>query len=274
VPEVEPRARVTVVIPVWGRYVHPLMDAIASVRGQATPARVIVVDNASESPVPATDGVEVVRSELRLSHGRARNLGLSLVETEYVVFLDADDALLPGALARLVTALDGRPDCAALAGGIVDSNGARWRTPRRLAMSLARRQREFAWLNAVWMLTPTQGCAIMRTAAAREAGGYADASSGEDWALGASLAFRGGIAFDPIPALMYRAPPDSRGASHVPRGTLLSNAAQVRRRLRDDPEVDGGTVALAALATAQAFAALVVHPLARAARRTTATLRG
>ena len=267
-PGVQPRDRVTVVIPVWGSYVDLLGDAVASVHAQGVPARVIVVDNASSPRVPAMDGVEVARSEVRLSRGGARNLGLSLVATEYVLFLDADDLLLPGALTRLVAAFDRRPDCAALAGSIVDSDGARWRTPRRLAIGLARWRRPFAWLNAVWMLTPTQGCAIMRTAAVREAGGYADASSGEDWPLAASLAFRHDIAFDPAPALIYRARSDSRGPGHAPPGTLLSNAAQVRRRLRDHPNVGGGSNALAALAAAQAFASLVVHPLARALRRT------
>ena len=264
----EPGDRVTVVIPVWGRYVDLVADAVGSIDARAGTARVIVVDNASSPRVPVMDGAEVARSDVRLSLGGSRNLGLSLVATEYVVFLDADDLLLPGTIPRLVAALDRRPDCTALVAGIVDASGARWRTPRRVAMGLARHRRQFAWLNAVWSLTPTQGCTIMRTATVRDVGGYADRSGGEDWALGASLAFRGRIAFDPTPALIYHARPDSRGPRRVPLGTLLSDAALVRRRLRDHPNVGGGTFALAILAIAQAFAALLVHPLARALRRT------
>ena len=181
---VEQGDRVTVVIPVWGSYVDLVTDALGSVGARGGTARVIVVDNASSPPVPVVNGAEVARSDVRLSLGGSRNLGLSLVATEYVVFLDADDLLLPGAIPRLVAALDRRPGCAAFVAGIVDVSGARWRTPRRLAMGLERHRRQFAWLNAVWSLTPTQGCTIMRTAAVRMVGGYADRSGGEDWALG------------------------------------------------------------------------------------------
>jgi hypothetical protein len=122
-------------------------------------------------------------------------------------------------------------------------------------------------MNAVWSLLPTQGCTIMRTGAVRGAAGYADASAGEDWVLGASLAFRGPIAFDPRPALIYRSRPDSPGAARTSRRALLDNAGRVRARLRDDPRVRGGRPAMSLLAATQALAVSVVHPAARALRR-------
>ena len=72
--------------------------------------RVIVVDNASERAVPDLGSeARIVRSDVRLGVGAARNLGLAAVETGYVTFLDADDVLLPGALAFLVRQLEGDP---------------------------------------------------------------------------------------------------------------------------------------------------------------------
>jgi glycosyltransferase involved in cell wall biosynthesis len=258
--------RVTVIIPVWGDYVDLAAEAVASVRAQGTQSRTIVVDNASDPPIAPFEGCDLARSETRLSRGEIRNFGLSLVTTEYLVFLDADDLLLPGALARLVSGLDACPDCPVLVAGIIEPGGARHRTPRRLASILARRPRLFAWANAVWSLMPTQGSAIMRTAAVDEVGGFADASHGEDWALGASLAFRGEIVFDRQPVLIYRWRLDSPGAERTPPRILLQNARRVRGRLRADPAVGAGTWALGILAIAQVLA-VIAQPLVRATRR-------
>ena len=93
---------VTVVIPAWGAYAEgPLREAVASVQAQNVAARVLVVDNASELPVTPPAGAELVRSERRLTRGAARNLGLAHVRSPLVMFLDADDVLLPGALTTL-----------------------------------------------------------------------------------------------------------------------------------------------------------------------------
>src|SRR4051794_24110007 len=91
-------AAVTVVIPVWDAYVDFLPDAVESVRRNAREAPIVVVDNASSRAVPPVEGGEVVRSSRRLTEGAARNLGLEHVETEFVLFLDADDMLLDGTL--------------------------------------------------------------------------------------------------------------------------------------------------------------------------------
>jgi glycosyltransferase involved in cell wall biosynthesis len=254
---------VTVVIPVWDSYVEFVSEAVESVQTQPTPARVVIVDNASEREVSAIYGCELVRSEQRLSRGGIRNVGLAAVETEYVMFLDADDVLLPAALARLVEALDRRLTSPAAAARILEPSGAFHRTPRPISAALARLPRVFAWANAVWSQFSTQGCTIMRTAAVRSVGGYADTSDAEDWALGASLAFQGRIAFDPEPALIYRL-----RLNAVDRSTrqLLANATLVRNRLRNDESAHTARWQFAALFAAQVFAVLVCRPIVRAAR--------
>ncbi len=45
---------------------------------------------------------------------------------------------------------------------------------------------------------------MARTAQVRDAGGYADASGGEDWVLGVSLAFRGPVVISERIGLIYR----------------------------------------------------------------------
>src|SRR5688572_8864486 len=129
----EAEGPVTVVIAVWDDYVRFLTEAVASVVGQGSPCEVVLVDNASDVALPILAGVAVVRAPERLSIGAARNLGLSAVKTPLVVFLDADDVLLPGSLAMLTEGLRNDHEATALCHGIlVRETGRPHRAPRRI----------------------------------------------------------------------------------------------------------------------------------------------
>ena len=226
---------VAVVIPVWDSYVRFLEEAVASVRAQDVAAEIVVVDNASAEPLPPLADARVVRSSTRLSTGGARNLGLEVVTAPLVVFLDADDLMLPGTLGALTAGL--RDGDAAFAMAITEGDtGGRHRAPRRIAYALARAPRVFALANTIWSLLPTQGATIMRTADARAVGGYGDRSEGEDWALGAALAWHGRVRLSRDPGLVYRWRFDSPGRAGADLD-LLGNARFVRTRLRSDPDV-------------------------------------
>lgn len=257
---------ITVVIPVWGTYVDFVVEAVGSAHGDPAVERVIVVDNANRPPLAGIEGCELIRSDRRLTRGAIRNLGLAHVDTDYVVFLDADDLLLAGALPLLSRALEEFGDAPAAIGGIVEPDGAPYRLPRGFARWIARYRRAFAWVNATWSIMPIQGCALLRTATVRDAGGYADADHGEDWALAAALAFRGRVRFTSQPALVYRFGPNSPAVRRQPRAVLLVNARRVRARLRRDPAVQLGGLAVALLALAQVGAVLFGQPAARLAR--------
>jgi glycosyltransferase involved in cell wall biosynthesis len=257
---------VAVVIPIWDSYVGFLGEALASVRGQDVEAELIVVDNASTTSLPELPGARVIHSDARLTTGAARNLGLAAVTAPLVVFLDADDLMLPGALARLLAGL--RDDDIAFAMAIVDGDtGGRHRAPRCIAYALARTPRVFALANTIWSLLPTQGATILRTADVRAAGAYGDRSQGEDWALGAVLAWRGRIRLTSEPGLVYRWRFDSPGQPGAGLD-LLGNARFVRERLRADPGVPAAARAvLPIVAGLQWLAVAVVRPLALAFRR-------
>lgn len=109
------RPSVSVVIPCFnqGRF---LRDALDSVFQQTLfPDEVIVVDDGSTDATSliarACPGVRCVRQP-NLGLARARNRGLREARGEYLVFLDADDRLLPDALAIGLEELDARPACA------------------------------------------------------------------------------------------------------------------------------------------------------------------
>ncbi|MGH8639005.1 MAG: glycosyltransferase [Burkholderiales bacterium] len=112
------RPAVTVVIPCFnqGRF---LPAAVASVRAQDHQhVECIVVDDGS------TDGTATIASELGMrllqqpnrGVSEARNAGLAAAQGDLVVFLDADDELLPGALGRRADVLASDPAAAAVVG--------------------------------------------------------------------------------------------------------------------------------------------------------------
>lgn len=269
--------QVSIVVPVWGAYAGRLLDeALQSLLGQGVPARVIVVDNASDPPVEAMASAELIGSPARLTVGMARNLGLQHVTTPYVLFWDADDLMLPGTLRRLTERIAARPDTVALSAAILEGDppvAHRW--PRRWSASLARRGRLFALAHCVWSLYPTTGATIMRTQAVKHAGGFGDADSGEDWVLGVSLAFRGGVGFDPRPGRLYRRHPGSLWATRRSLSHLVAHAGAVRARIRADAGIPRWAgLLLPAIAAGQLLAALVIHPAARARRAALSATRG
>lgn len=113
---------VTVVIPTRNRRAL-VEEAIASVMAQDYPAwELIVVDDASEDETPAyleTLADPRVRTIRLARHGErsaARNRGLAEARGEFVMFLDDDDLLRPGALSALAPALLADPVAVAAVG--------------------------------------------------------------------------------------------------------------------------------------------------------------
>jgi glycosyltransferase involved in cell wall biosynthesis len=267
--QIAPRPDMTIVVPVWGRYGGTtLLEALESVRAQGFPAHVIVVDNASDEPLPELDAVELVRAPSRLTAGAARNLGLERVRTPYVVFWDADDLMLPGTLQFLRERLASDRRLVAVAAGIMEDEPRvphRW--PRPWTAPLARLPRAFALAHCLWSLFPTTGATAMHTSAARDAGGFADANSGEDWVLGVSLTFRGTVELHRRPGRIYRRHVGSLWEGRRSLSHLLRHAAAVDRRLLADPGIPLWAKLLApAIAALQVLMLLVVAPLVRAAR--------
>lgn len=254
----------TIVIPVWGeRYSSLIGAAIRSVREQAPDAPILVVDNAGSDPLSGSDSARIIRLEDRVSVGRARNVGLEAVQTEFVLVLDADDTLEPGALERLAAPLRANPDLVAVVGRVLDGDGDRHRLPRRFAPLLARLPRLFAVINASWLLFPIQGCAMYRATIGRDCGGYGDTHEGDDYELAVALATAGRISFIGDVVRHYRDPHEGLG---VPpdNASLLRRARAVRGRLARHR---WGRWAEPFVIVAQYIAIYAVRPAVRTARR-------
>lgn len=127
---------VSVVIPCYnqGRF---LGEAIESALKQSLgPPEVVVVDDGSSDDSPLVAGryagVKLIRQENR-GLAAARNAGIGASGGDYLVFLDADDRLLPGALESGVKCLDENPDCAFVYGRytLIAEDGSPMPTPAR-----------------------------------------------------------------------------------------------------------------------------------------------
>ena len=108
---------VTVVIPSfnYARYLPECIDSVLEQTG--VDVRVIIIDDCSTDETPwvtaelaKDDRISVIRHEHNRGHIPSVNEGLGLVETEYVVKLDADDLLAPGSLARSMALLEAHPN--------------------------------------------------------------------------------------------------------------------------------------------------------------------
>lgn len=264
----EVAAQTTVVVAVWDRYVDGLLPkAIESLRAQDLGARIVVVDNASSVELPTLDGIDVVRVRRRATLGAARNVGLAQVSTPYVVFWDADDEMMPGTLAFLENAIMSDTSLAAFGAAIVeDTSGARHRWPRRWMSALAHAPRLFALVDCIWSLYPSTGSTILRTAYVREADGYFDAESGEDWCLGVSLAFRGRIGWSERPGRIYRLSGESVWAQHLGVHDQIDHARNVRRRIVADPGIAPWARRGLPLIAAGQYAAIAAHVLVATVR--------
>lgn len=133
----------------------------------------------------------------------ARNQGLALVETEWVVFLDADDELEPGYVEALA---QGTADLRAPAVRYVSSTT--WRSPRMPRVAGHRHDCTADCLpDGNWLVVGT----AVRTDLVCEVGGWRDWACYEDWDLWLRC-WQAGATIEAIPDAIYRAHvrPDSR----------------------------------------------------------------
>ncbi len=193
-----------IVIPAWNAAAW-IGDALASVLAQTHGDwRLVVVDDGSAD---GTGDVVVGFVDWRIRLIRqsnagvavARNAGISVVcglhslsreagegvgrGAAAVLFLDADDWLVPDALARLAAALDASPDAVAASGAyaFVDTNSARTPPSGDILHRLLVRN-----------LFANGGHLLLRSEAVRSAGGFLPGIAyGEDWEFWIRIALQG-----------------------------------------------------------------------------------
>lgn len=221
---------VSVVIPCFNQ-ARFLRDAIASARSSAIQPELIVVDDGSsdDTAAVAREAGAVCIRQTNQGVVAARNRGLEAAGGELIVFLDADDRLLAGALDTGAAAV--MAGTAALAWGrcvMMDETGALLDTP---VPPRVNGDAHAALLRNNYIWTPA--AAIMRTAAVREAGGFAhgfDAAADYDLYLRLTRVHRACDHGAPVAAYRRHATNMSGNAARMLRDTL----AVVSRNRPDD----------------------------------------
>lgn len=130
--------RLTVIVPVYNNGAHLRHKGFASLRRSALFPRmqVLLIDDGSTDAgtAAAVDELAAEHPNVSAYHfaaggsgsaSRPRNLGIRLAATEYVTYLDPDDEMVCGGLARLVEELDAHPET-----DLVMGNVLRWSTRR------------------------------------------------------------------------------------------------------------------------------------------------
>jgi hypothetical protein len=184
VPSTPPRRpAVTVVVPSYNyaRYLGECADSVLSQRD--VDVRLIVVDDCSTDETQevtaalaaSDDRLTIVRNEVNRGHIPSVNRGLDLVTTEYVVKLDADDLLAPGALARATALLEAYPSLSFVYGRPQHFEGSASAPGDGATRSWT------IWPGADWVARCCRGAAnaisqpevVIRTSALRAIGGVA-----------------------------------------------------------------------------------------------------
>jgi glycosyltransferase involved in cell wall biosynthesis len=227
------RSTVTVVIPCFNQARY-LPDAIRSVFAQShPPIECIVVDDGSTdetSALAAAHGTRVIRQANR-GVSEARNAGLLAARGELIVFLDADDVLLPDALARGADALAARKDLSAVVSRCeaMTEDG----TPIAVAHHHVDPDNLYLeWLSKNFVWTP--GAATFRRASLANLGGFStEYGPAADLALYLRLARDGRIGLLPAYSVRYRQHPSSM--SRNPALMLRATQLALRRESRHAP---------------------------------------
>ena len=198
-------ATVTVVIPCFNQARY-LRDAVRSVRSQAYPAlECIVVDDGSTDETAAlarTLGVRVVGQRQNTGVSAARNAGLAAARGDLVLFLDADDELLPDGIGHLAVELAEHPGAAAVVGRCeaMDSGGSAVPVSHH-PIDHSRLYEEWLSHNFVW----TPGAALFRRTELAAVGGFpATLGPSADYALYLQLARTNRIVCVPREVVRYR----------------------------------------------------------------------
>lgn len=225
------RLSVTVVIPCFNQS-RFLPAAVASVRAQSYDrVECLVVNDGSTDETASVASAMAVRLLEQPNRGvsAARNAGLSATRTDLVVFLDADDELLPDAIARAAEALADDPDAALVVGRCeVMAADGRSLPAFHDAVDTARLYDEWLARNFVW----TPGAAMFRRSALADLGGFPlRVGPAADYAVYLRFARAGRVRLVPHELVRYRQ--HDASMSRDPALMLRATLAVLRRERRE-----------------------------------------
>lgn len=222
---------ISVIVPAYERR-ETLGTTLDSLLAQSFTAwEAVVVDDGSTDGTAAVAAAYAERdSRIRLYRqanagvSQARNAGIELARAPWLFFLDADDWIVPEALAKLVAAVEADPEADVVYGGYVrvDASG------RELQRQMPAHVPDFFPVFARTCAVSIHSC-LVRTELVRKAGAFdAELVTCEDWDLWQRIA-RLGARFTPIPDYIARYRLRRGSASGSGRQMLLDGLRVIDR---------------------------------------------
>ena len=187
-----------------------LGEAIASVlKQEPCPEQVVVVDDGSTDGTPRVlDSFSGQVQHIRQSNrgpSAARNAGLACLQTETVVFLDADDLLLPGALRRRIELLQQSGCVWAYTDGWLQTADMRRELFSSAYRTPARRPVERIFSDLLQGNFIPTNAVIIRRDVLNALGAFDERSRWmEDWDLWLRISAQRPVGFDPEPTYIVR----------------------------------------------------------------------
>lgn len=183
------KEQVTIVVPVYNRE-KLIVRCLDSIKSQSwRPLRVIVVDNDSTDSTAErvrewilanadSDFRAEILTERKSGASAARNRGLERVESEYTIFFDSDDEMLPGLIESAVSGI-GDSDLVYWRGRVINLDGSQIQKPFYRGDLLRRHFYNCLLSTQLYMA---------RTRLFREVGGWnEEAAVWNDWELGVRI---------------------------------------------------------------------------------------
>jgi len=226
-----------------------LSEALESALAQPVELEVLVCDDGSRdrtARIAASFAARDARVRL-VRRGRgsgvvaARNALVSAARGRYVAFLDADDVLLPGALAAQVAVLERRADVALVhaAAEIIEEGGRELPAWRRPFSSDVVEDGLAAFGELVLCNEMFTSTVVVRRSALRAAGPFVSVGpSSSDWDMWLRVALHGAVAYRAAPVARYRQHAGSISRAATASGARLRcDARVVKRALHFSPRI-------------------------------------
>jgi glycosyltransferase involved in cell wall biosynthesis len=225
-------AQVSIIIPTYNR-VSTLLPAIESAREAGPDVEIIVVDNGSTDQTAEVcgnmAGIRYTRLFPNVRQARARNAGIKLSSSEYLVFLDDDDLRLPGSLPPQIELMKQNPEFAFVYAPILLGD------PINCEPTGEVRPADCPAGDLFWKLLEGNfilfHSVLMRRTLVEDVGLLdPEVVGAEDWALLIRLAERGPVGVTENPVGIYRMYTPASGQTSSRRAQMYAAAAKAQAK--------------------------------------------